>query len=140
LTAGDNSRGVALVDFDRDGDVDVLITNQHGPVTLLRNSLVESGAKPRWIGLELAGNGRDTARSAVGSRIEVRYQEGGKLVTQFHEVHLVNGFSGHEGPWLHLGLGKAEGPVDVTVTWQGSGRTTAIIGLTPGKVHALAEP
>jgi Na+-translocating ferredoxin:NAD+ oxidoreductase RnfD subunit len=140
LTGGDNSRGVAMVDFDGDGDVDVLITNQHGPASLYRNALVESGAKPRWIGLKLAGNGRDTARVAVGSRIEVRYREGGNAVIQWHEVHLVNGFGGHEGPWLHLGLGKAEGPVDVSVTWQGSGKATIYQGLAPGKVHVLREP
>lgn len=172
LDAGDNSRGVAIVDLDGDGAQDVVITNQHGPVTLLRNTLydtpaAESGRPGRdalragapghdvsgagrgqaasvsrrsWIGLELRGNGRESPRLPVGTAAAVSYVEDGQRVTQYHEVHLVNGFSGQDGPWLHVGLGRASGPVDVTVTWSGSGRKTRLVGLAPGRVHRIREP
>lgn len=142
LTKGDNSRGVAMVDFDDDGDLDVLITNQHGPATLLRNSLVESGngVGRAWIDLAIAGNGRDTPRDAIGSQVAVSYAEAGARVTQFAQISRVNGFAGHEGPTLHVGLGEATGPVDVEVTWSGSGTTTRFEALPAGRRHRLVQP
>jgi hypothetical protein len=138
----DNSRGVAMADFDNDGDLDVVVTNQHGPVSLYRNTL-HGAARPAdeapgWVGLALRGDGQRTNRDAVGTRVEVSYVEDGKPVTQVREVSLANGFHSQGDRRLNIGLGAYRGPVDVTIHWYG-GVTTVHRGLQPGCYHALTQ-
>ena len=45
-------RGLALGDFDNDGAVDVLVTENDGPPILLRN---QAGQRNHWLGLRLVG-------------------------------------------------------------------------------------
>ena len=58
------SRGLALGDFNNDGAVDVLISNNDEPPLLLRNNL---GAQNHWLGLRLIG--RKANPDAVGARL-----------------------------------------------------------------------
>ncbi len=55
-------RGVAVADYDNDGDPDVAVANNRGEVQLWRND----SAPRRWLGVELAGRGRNT--QAIGAR------------------------------------------------------------------------
>ena len=128
----ENSRGVAMADFDDDGDLDVVITNQHGPVSLYRNTLAEGKAGRAWLGLDLRGDGQVTSRDAVGTRVEVSWDEGGKRQTQVREVTLANGFSSQNDRRVHVGLGPQPGRVDVTIRWYG-GRETVLRGVAPGR-------
>lgn len=134
----DNSRGVAMADFDDDGDLDVVITNQHGPVSLYRNTLVEQKAARAWIGLDLVGDGRVTSRDAVGTQVLVSWEEGGKRQTQLREVTLANGFSSQNDRRVHAGLGAHAGPVDVAIRWYG-GKETVLRGLMPGRYHRVVQ-
>lgn len=129
LTEGDNSRGVSLVDLDNDGDLDLVITNQHGPVSLFRNTLGAS----RWIGIELRG--RKTAAFPVGTRVEVACPRHG---VQVQEIQALNGFSSQKDPRAHFGRGACGDPVDVTVTWTNGGTQTCR-GLAPNRYHRIEE-
>jgi hypothetical protein len=123
----DNSRGTALVDLDDDGDLDLVVTNQHGPSSIYRNTL-RSGAGSRehhFVGLSLLGDGRTTHRTAVGSRVTIRYEENGKTVQQVGEVTVLGGFSAQRDPRVHFGLGKYHGKVQVTIEWYG-GKSQAL--------------
>ena len=119
-----NSRGVALVDLDNDGDLDLFITNQHSPTSLYRNDLhtaAEKNDRAHFIGLTLEGDGVRTHRSAIGSRVHVRYKNAeGEGVEQSQEVRLLTGFSAQGDPRLHFGLGAYRGPIEVTVSWYGA--------------------
>jgi hypothetical protein len=59
-----SGRGMATGDFDNDGDLDVLITNNGEAPALLRN---EGGNRNNWIGLQLIGKQSNPA--AVGAVI-----------------------------------------------------------------------
>ena len=135
----DNSRGVALADFDNDGDRDLVITNQHGPVSIYRNSLCN---QPRddanFIGLSLIGNRVTTHRSAIGTQVIVRYQEDGNPVQQLAEVSLLSGFSSQGDPRVHFGLGRHRGPVGVTVAWYGGEEQT--LHLTANHYYTIEQP
>ncbi len=109
------SRGIALEDFDRDGDIDVAVLNSRDRPTILRNMLHESGSKNHWLQIQLRGV--KTNRDGVGARVLVA---SGDLV-QVDEVHSGRSYQGHFGSCLHFGLGN-RGLVDrVEVRWIGGG-------------------
>jgi hypothetical protein len=59
------SRGAAFGDIDNDGDTDVLVTNNNGPVRLLLNQV---GNRNHWLGLRLVGK---NDRDMLGAHVEV---------------------------------------------------------------------
>jgi hypothetical protein len=61
----DVSRGAAFGDVDNDGDTDVLVTNNNGPVRLFIN---EVGNRNHWIGMRLVGK---TGGDVLGARVEI---------------------------------------------------------------------
>jgi Na+-translocating ferredoxin:NAD+ oxidoreductase RnfD subunit len=126
-----NSRGIALVDLDNDGALDVVVTHQFAPASVYRN---ESAAKA-WVGLALEGNGRDCNRDAIGTRVELR--AAGR--TQVREVHAANGFSAQSDRRLLFGLGAATGPVDASIRWCGSAERQ-LLTLEAGRYHAVRQP
>ncbi|MCA9227107.1 MAG: VCBS repeat-containing protein [Planctomycetales bacterium] len=101
-------RGVARLDWDRDGDDDAVVIDQSGPAALLSN---ETRDKGNWIAFRLQG--RHANRDAIGARIEIR--SGGKIWRR----SLVSGdgyFSSNERV-LRFGLGEANDVRDCTVVW-----------------------
>ena len=126
-----NSRGIALVDLDNDGDLDAVVTHQFDAVSIYRND-----STPRsWIGLALQGNGRECNRDAVGSRVTVTAQG---LPPQAREVHAANGFSAQSDRRLLIGLAASQGPVRVAIQWCGA-RDTQTLSLASGRYHAIRQ-
>src|SRR6185312_11788838 len=63
------SRGAAFGDIDNDGDTDIAVTNNGGPVRLLLNQSNQSGTRQHWLQVRLdqaPGN-----RLAFGARVGV---------------------------------------------------------------------
>ena len=101
------SRGCAFGDFDNDGDLDIVIMNQHEPPSLLRN---DAPKENHWIKVRLEGT--KSNRSAIGARVLVRY--GGK--TQAQAVMSQASYMSSNDPRLHFGLGT-ETTADIEVIW-----------------------
>ena len=97
-----NTRGVVAADFDNDGDDDLLVTDQYGAPILYRNDII----KKYWIGLRLVGNGNETARDAVGTKVWLSYESNNKKVIQYREQKLVNGFMAMGDTRMLFGLGN----------------------------------
>ncbi|HSE01155.1 MAG TPA: FG-GAP-like repeat-containing protein [Burkholderiales bacterium] len=127
-----NSRGIALVDLDNDGDLDVVVTHQFQVISIYRND----SAPKAWLGLALEGNGSTCNRDAVGTRVFVAV-EGVKR--QLREIQAANGFSAQSDRRLLFGLGHAEGPVEVTIHWCGE-REASTFSLSPGRYHKMRQP
>jgi enediyne biosynthesis protein E4 len=138
----DNSRGVLMADLDNDGDLDLVITNQHGPVSVYRNTLRAAGTPvpegAHFVGLTLEGDGVRTHRTAVGTRVVVSYEEGGRHVEQVQEVGLMGGFSASADPRMHFGLGRHAGPVTATLYWYGGEVQT--VQLEADRYHTIRQP
>jgi hypothetical protein len=136
----DNSRGVLLADLDNDGDLDTVITNQHGPASVYRNTLRNGEGRDaaHFVGLSLAGDGEHTSRDAVGTRVVVSYDEGGRRVEQVREVGLMGGLSASADPRLHFGLGRHAGPVTATIHWYGGEVQT--VQLEADRYHVIQQP
>jgi Na+-translocating ferredoxin:NAD+ oxidoreductase RnfD subunit len=138
----DNSRGVLMADLDNDGDLDLVVTNQHGPASVYRNSLRAAGSPvnegAHFVGLSLVGDGARTHRTAVGSRVVISYEEGGRRVEQVQEVGLMGGFSASADPRMLFGLGRHAGPVTATIHWYGG--EVQKLQLEADRYHEVRQP
>lgn len=101
------SRGMALGDFDNDGDLDVLIMNVNEAPSLWRNDAPQENG---WLKFKL--NGSKSNRSAIGARVLVHY--GGR--TQMKEVRSQSSYLSCDDPRLHFGLGEAT-TAQVEIFW-----------------------
>ncbi len=128
-----NSRGVALVDLDNDGDLDIVVTHQFEPATVYRNDGPDRG----WIGLALQGNGRQCNRDAVGTRVVLSVA--GVQGTQMREVYAANGFSAQGDRRLLFGLGSAKGPVEAAIYWCGVPEPQRFT-LAPERYQSVRQP
>jgi enediyne biosynthesis protein E4 len=118
-----NSRGVAIVDLDNDGALDVLVTHQFAPLSIYRN--VRRTNKNNWLGLKLQGDGESCNRDAIGTKVLVDYQVDGQTKTQSRELMTINGFSAQSDRRIVFGLGKPMADaaslkkVNVNIHWCG---------------------
>jgi hypothetical protein len=109
------SRSAAFGDYDNDGDVDILIANNEGPVRLLRNEACEGRSS---ITVELAG--RDTDRDGIGARVTV--EAGGR--SWMRRVQPGYSYCASNDPRVHVGLGDVTTVDRITVVWPGGAEQT----------------
>ena len=133
-----NSRGVAMADFDNDGDLDLVVTNQHTPVSVYRNNLRQVAPKTsNFLGITLKGNGSTTHTSALGSRVTLRYMQNGEVTEQFQELTSLSGFSSQGDPRLHFGLGDHDGSVEIEIQWYGG--KTQLFSVPTNTYHLIEQ-
>jgi hypothetical protein len=131
-----NSRGVALVDLDNDGALDVLVTHQFAPVSIFHNQPGAEVAARGWIGLALVGNGRSCNRDAIGTRVTVEVEGDAAGPRQWREVLGANGFSAQGDRRLVFGLPGDAAAVTARVHWCGSAQAE-VYALTPRRYHRI---
>lgn len=107
-----NSRSAAYLDFDRDGDLDIVINNYHDKAYFLENRSENSN---NWIAIRLEGDTESKiTRDAIGANIIVKPDNTNKSI--WREVHSTTGYLSVHPKIQHFGLGKAS-RVDVTIQW-----------------------
>ncbi|BET68548.1 hypothetical protein ASA1KI_34660 [Opitutales bacterium ASA1] len=105
--------GVAVLDFDNDGDEDVIVANLYGPWILYRNDAAQQGS---WLRIRFTG----TASNRDGYGTLVRATTGG--VTQTALYAPTNAMIGQREPVLHFGLGTATNVDRLVVEWPSGAR------------------
>ena len=122
-------RGLAYGDFDRDGDIDLLMTTNHGPAYLYRNDQL---AGNRSIRFRLVGT--KSNRDAIGASVKIFHN--GSI-----QSRLVKGGSSYlsqsELP-VTFGVGKQDKINRVVIQWP-SGRTEEYKDLTTGRAYECVE-
>jgi len=122
-------RGLACGDFDRDGDVDLLMTTNNGPAVLFRN---DQAAGNRSVRLRLIGT--QSNRDAIGAT--VRIYHGG--TSQSRVVRSGSSYLSQSELSLTFGLGGASKADRVVVEWP-SGKTDEMTNLPAGKAYVVVE-
>jgi hypothetical protein len=122
-------RGLACGDFDRDGDVDLLITTNQGPAFLYRNDHL---AGHRSVRFRLVGT--KSNRDGIGAR--VRISAGGREQSRW--VKSGSSYLSQSELPVTFGLGR-QGSVDrVVIEWP-SGRTEEYTKLAAGRSYECVE-
>jgi tetratricopeptide (TPR) repeat protein len=117
----DDGRSMAPVDWDFDGDLDLLVANRTGPrLRFLRNGLNGSGG---FLQLKLIG--RSGNRDAIGARVEILLND--PLAAPLMQTRRAGGgYLAQASAWLHFGLG-ADSVQGVKVLWP-NGKTENFTG------------
>ncbi len=107
------ARGMAYGDFDRDGDLDVLIATNHSAAHLYRN---DGGNANHWLNVKLEGTRAN--RDGIGAVVRVTSAGG----TQWQAVHSGSSYLSANDLALTFGLGRDEKATSVEVQWPGGGK------------------
>jgi hypothetical protein len=123
------SRAAAFADFDNDGDIDVLVTNNGQAPQLLRN---DGGNRNHWLALRLAGVRSN--RDGIGARVKLT--AGG--VTQVDEAKGGMSYQSAHDPRLHFGLGDIARADVIEVRWP-SGIVDRLTNVPADRVVVVQE-
>ncbi len=100
-------RGAAMVDFNLDGLLDLVVVNRWESAKLWLNTSTTAG---NWIELKLAQDGSN--RNASGAILEVK--SGGKVMLR--EISVGGGHASGQAGWIHFGLGASDA-AEVRIRW-----------------------
>ncbi len=123
------ARGAAYADYDRDGDLDIVINNNHGPALLYKN---EGGSKLAWIELKLEGT--QSNRSALGALVRIEATSG----KQWQTVRSGSSYLSQSDLALHFGLSMDSAVKSIEVEWP-SGKKQRFLNVPARKRYVLRE-
>ena len=133
------SRGAACGDIDNDGAIDIVVTNNNGPVRLLLNQNHYLNQN-HWLLVRLQATHGD--RFGIGAKVELR-QRGRKLLRR---VHTDSSYLSASDVRVHFGLG-ADSKIDALVVHWPDGQkemwdklqADTIVSIRQGTGHVIHD-
>jgi hypothetical protein len=122
-------RGLAYGDFDRDGDVDLLLTTNNGPARLFRNDQLAGNRSLRF---HLVGT--ESNRDAIGASVRI-FSEG---VMQTRVVKGGSSYLSQSELPVTFGVGKRDRVDKVIALWP-NGRTEERTNIMTGRTYNWIE-
>ncbi|OUS26499.1 hypothetical protein A9Q99_18365 [Gammaproteobacteria bacterium 45_16_T64] len=111
-----NTPSYVYIDYDLDGDLDIIATAVVGPVRVYENREFKNHS----INIEL----NDSVGNVfgIGSKVIIEFKDGSK---QLRELKASGGFLSHDAPVLHFGLNQKEEISSLQIIWS-TGETSVI--------------
>ena len=122
------SRGLLTADIDKDGDLDVLVTNSNGPAQLFRNDIPRQG---NWLMLRAIDPALN--RDAIGALIRVKTERAAFSRPVMHTRSYLSSLDAA----VHVGIGHAS-KASVEVAWPDGRRERFAID-TVNRTHVLRK-
>ena len=110
ITDNEQGRAVICFDYDRDGDVDIFVSNNSG-APILYNNNARSLKDTNFINIRLKGLNKNT--QAVGAKVYVTANG----ITQLQEVRAGGSFLSGSPAELHFGLADATEIDHIEIIW-----------------------
>lgn len=123
------ARGAAYADYDRDGDLDILLTTNHGPAYLYRN---DGANRNNWLCVRLVGVRSN--RSALGAVVRLQSASG----RQWNMVRSGSSYCSQSDLALTFGLGQDQLVHTLEVIWP-SGVRQQFSNLQPRQHFVITE-
>jgi tetratricopeptide (TPR) repeat protein len=124
----ENGWGAAAADFDRDGDLDLVVASSDG-VRLLRNEINND----HFIGIRLSD--RACNRFGIGAQLTLKGGDRGQL----RELAAGRGTGSQDDLIAHFGVGDQAGPFEVKVATL-CGDQITVRGVLPGRYLTIPLP
>jgi len=106
-------RGLAAADYDLDGDVDILMTQNGGPVRLFRNAVRRNASDARPAYLRIRVEGAQSNRSGIGAEL-LLFADGRR---RHRRVRSGSSYLSQSELPVTFGLGEAQRVDSIVVTW-----------------------
>jgi hypothetical protein len=121
-----NSRSAAYLDYDGDGDLDIVLNNYHEAAKVYRNDSVTEGTA--WLKVKLVGDpAAGVNRDAIGASIVVRAGDN----TIWREIRGSSGYMTVQSKQQHFGLAGSE-VIELDLLWP-NGRKESFSNVKAGQ-------
>jgi hypothetical protein len=124
------SRGMAVGDIDNDGRLDAVITENGGPIHILRN---ETSTQNHWLTLNLVGH--KSNRDAIGAAVKIITAQG----VQYATVTTCGSYLSSGDKRVHFGLGVQSTIKELEIRWP-SGIRQTLHDLKGDQILSVDEP
>lgn len=125
------------VDFDHDGDLDIISVPVDGPIKIFNNTPAMLTANSVQFIL------RDEATantSAIGAKIKIRYLQDGKPMQQIGFVKGSGGYKSFDPALVHFGLGSARVIETVDIEWPDGERRSLKMNIDANMRYKIRRP
>ncbi len=121
------------VDYDNDGDLDIIGNSAEGPVHFYENKIGQQNQSIRFELVDKVGNS-----AGIGSKIVIKVLgENQETTRQMRIIKASGGYQSFDPPVAWFGLGRAQWIDEVVITWPEGQRTVISKKLRAGKSYRI---
>ncbi|MDH5721731.1 MAG: FG-GAP-like repeat-containing protein [Alphaproteobacteria bacterium] len=127
------SSAYTYVDYDRDGDLDIITVPMDTPLTIYRN---ENNGTNNAIVFALEDR-RSKNIFGYGAKVLISYEVDGNTMQQRQDIQGSGGYKSFNAPEAHFGLGNAQNVTRVSVEWPDGGQSVVEGIFFAGKLYKI---